>query len=229
MQVSMLLSVIGALCFSLSSFANAQTIAARGGYSYFQSLTGDASNSTKSRWDNLYRKHKGYVFGKEPAAFLVENMSSLPKFGKALDIAMGEGRNAVFLAKKGFEVDGVEISEVAIRKARQLANENKVRIHAINADLNKYQIAPQAYNLIIVFYYLQRSLAPQIVKGLKPGGILVFETNTIDHLKYDRTYNREYLLQKDELKTLFKELEVLKYEERDDGVGVVASLIARKR
>jgi SAM-dependent methyltransferase len=199
------------------------------GYTYYQALTGDDSDSDKTRWDNLYRKSKGYVFGKEPARFLVESLASL-RVGRALDIAMGEGRNAVFLAKKGFDVTGVDISEVAIRKAKRLARENKVRIATVGADLNKYQIAPETYDVILVFYYLQRSLAPQIVRGLRPGGILVFETHTVDQLRYDKKYNREYLLAKGELKSMFgKELEIVKYSETDDGKEAVASLVARKR
>lgn len=198
------------------------------GYAYFQALTGDDSDSDKSRWDSLYSKHKGYVFGKEPAGFLAENLERLP-VGRALDIAMGEGRNAVYLAKKGFEVVGVDISDVAVRKAKRLARENNVRIHTVTQDLNKYKIEPESYDVIMVFYYLQRSLTPEIIKGLKKGGVVVFETNTVDHLKYDKTFNREYLLEKGELKAMFKDLEILKYRETDTGESAVASLVARKR
>ncbi|MBI3558366.1 MAG: class I SAM-dependent methyltransferase [Deltaproteobacteria bacterium] len=176
----------------------------------------------------MYSKNKGYVFGKEPAASLVENLNLLP-IGRALDLAMGEGRNAVFMAKKGFEVVGVDISEVAVRKARRLAKENKVHFKAVVADLTKYQIAPESYDVIMVFYYLQRSLNPAIVRGLKPGGILVFENNTKDQLKYDKAASPEYLLAKDELKTMFKGLETLKYENVDDGKSAFSLLIARKR
>jgi SAM-dependent methyltransferase len=198
------------------------------GYTYFQKLTGDDTDSDKLRWDNLYRKNKGYVFGKEPAPFLVDALPVLP-LGRALDLAMGEGRNAVYLAKKGFEVVGVDISEVAIRKAQRLSRDSHVHIKTVVADLNKYQIPPMSYDVIIVFYYLQRSLHEQIVRALKPGGVLVYQTYTLDQVKHDPAENRDYLLGKGELKTLFKDLEVVKYEETDDGNEAVASLIARKR
>jgi tellurite methyltransferase len=218
--------VLLTLCLFAVSPADAKQSS---GYTYYQALTGDDSDSDKTRWDNIYRKNKGYVFGKEPARFLVENLGQL-KLGRVLDIAMGEGRNAVFLAKKGFDVVGVDISEVAIRKARRLARENKVRISTVSADLNKYQIAPESYDVIMVFYYLQRSLAAQIVRGLKPGGVLLFETHTLEQAKRDKSYNRDYLLAKDELKAMFgKELEIVKYHEADDGKDAVASLVARKR
>ncbi len=196
-------------------------------YNFFQKLTGDDGGTDKNRWNKIYKKHKGYMFGKEPAQFLAQNVSTLP-IGKALDIAMGEGRNAIFLAKKGFDVEGVDISEVAIQKAKRLARENNVKIKTTIADLNKYQIAPNTYDVIIVFYYLQRSLIPQIKQGLKPNGVVVFETNTVEQLKYDKTLNKSYLLEKEELKNFFKDFTFLKYAETDDGKNAVASLIARK-
>ena len=198
-------------------------------YSYYQKLTGDDSDSDKSRWDAVYRKNKGYVFGREPATFLVENLGILP-VGRALDIAMGEGRNAVYLAKKGFDVTGVDISEVAVRKARKLASENKVKMRTVITDLTAYKILPESYSVILVFYYLQRSLVSEIVRGLKPGGVVVFENYTVDQLKHDKTQNHAYLLERGELQKLFKEagLKIEKYRETDDGKTAVASLVARK-
>ena len=206
----------------------AQTDSSSGKLNYFQKLTGDNTDSDKSRWDKMYSKHKGYVFGKEPAAYLVEVLPQLPK-GKALDLAMGEGRNAVYLAKKGFNVDGVDISEVAVRKARKLALESGVRIKTIIADLNKYQVQQEEYDVIMDFYFLNRSLIPQIKKGLKKGGVVVFENYTIAHLKYDKTQNKEYLLNIGELKSLFSDLEILKYREIDTGKQALASIVARKK
>ena len=197
------------------------------GFTYYQKLTGDDSDSDKSKWDSLYSKSKDYVFGKEPAVSLVENLNLFP-VGRVLDIAMGEGRNSVYMAKKGFDVTGVDISEVAVRKARRLAKENKVHFKAVVADLTKYQIAPESYNVIMVFYYLQRSLNPAIIRGLKPGGVLIYENYTKGQTKYDKAENADYLLNKDELRTMFKGLETVKYQELDSGKEVFATLIARK-
>lgn len=193
-------------------------------------ITGDSEFADdRAAWDRTYNR-KDYVFGKEPAAFLVKHVDKLPK-GRALDIAMGEGRHAVYLAKKGFQVEGVDISDVGIRKAQKLAAENGVKIKAVNADLNKYRIQPNSYAVILNFYYLQRSLFPQIVAGLKKGGVLVFETNTMEHLKNPagKDFEKEYLLEDGELKRAFAELEILHYEETNDGKNAVASLVARKR
>ncbi|MGZ3662434.1 MAG: class I SAM-dependent methyltransferase [Bdellovibrionota bacterium] len=193
-------------------------------------ITGDSEFADdRGAWDKTYNR-KDYVFGKEPDLFLVKHVDKLPK-GRALDIAMGEGRHAVYLAKKGFQVEGVDISSVGLRKAQKLAAENGVKIKTINADLNKYKIAPNTYSVIMNFYYLQRNLFPQIIAGLKKGGMLVFVNNTMDQLKNPnaKNFEKEYLLEPGELKKAFAELEVVSYSETNDGTNAVASLIARKR
>lgn len=192
-------------------------------------LTGESDyGDDRSAWDRTYQR-KDYVFGKDPAPFLVANIARLPK-GRALDIATGEGRNAVFLAKKGFLVEGVDISLVGLRKARKLAAESGVKIVTVNADLNKYKIRPGQYEVILNFYYLQRNLFPQIKAGLKKGGVLVFEAHTREHLKNPGAagWEKEFLLEPGELKRAFADLEILHYAETNDGKSAVASLVARK-
>lgn len=193
-------------------------------------LTGDEDyGDERTAWDKTYAR-KDYVFGKDPAEFLVKNVEVLPK-GRALDIATGEGRNAVYLAKKGFLVEGVDISVVGLRKAKKLAAENRVQIQTVNADLHTYKIKPGQYTVIMNFYYLQRSLFPQIKAGLKKGGILIFETYTVDQQKNPggKSWEKEYLLEPGELKRAFADLEILEYSEKNDGKQAIASLIARKK
>lgn len=193
-------------------------------------LTGDEDyGNERTAWDKTYSRRE-YVFGKEPAGFLVEIIDKLP-LGPALDIATGEGRNAVFLAKKGFLVEGVDISVVGLRKAKRLAAENGVKIQTVNADLNKYKIRPEHYSVILNFFYLQRSLFPQIKAGLRKGGVVVFETYTTEHLKNPggSSMEKEYLLEPGELKRAFSDLEILHYSERNDGKEAVARLVARKK
>lgn len=192
-------------------------------------LTGDSDfGDDRTAWDKTYSRD-GYVFGKDPAAFLVKHVNHLPK-GRALDIAVGEGRNAVFLAKKGFLVEGVDISVVGLRKAKKLAAENGVKIQTVNADLKKYRIKPASYSVIVNINYLQRSLFSEIKAGLKKGGVVVFETHTMEQLKNPggNAWEKEYLLQAGELKKEFADLEILHYSETNDGKNAVASLIARK-
>jgi 2-polyprenyl-3-methyl-5-hydroxy-6-metoxy-1,4-benzoquinol methylase len=198
------------------------------GANAYQMVTGDDSEDDRRHWDKLYNT-RTYVFGKEPASFLKE-YAHLLHGGRSLDIAMGEGRNAVYLAKKGYTVDGIDISEVALRKAKRLARENGVGITTVIADLTNYQIKPESYNVILNVDYYQKSLIPQIKKGLKRKGIVIYENHTMDQLSNlkGQHIRRDYLLNKGELKDLFKDFEILVYRETNDGKDAKASLIARK-
>jgi tellurite methyltransferase len=192
----------------------------------------EAMRDAAKEWDERYRQ--GRAMPDQPAALLVENLSLLPKSGKALDIAMGTGRNALYLASLGFRVTGVDLSAVAVQKCRKKAERLGLPIDAIVADLERSPLPAEGYDLIVNFYYLQRGLAPQIVAALKPGGVLVFESYTIDQLQFGwGPKSPEHLLHAGELGEMFPDLETLLYHEGviegDRGPKAVASLIARKR
>jgi SAM-dependent methyltransferase len=194
----------------------------------WQLLTGDDTEDDRRQWDQVY-SGRNYVFGKAPSEFLKDHINRLP-VGKALDIAMGEGRNAVYLAEKGFQVDGVDLSEVALKKGRRLARENHVVINTINADLNTYTIKPESYDVILNIDYLQKSLIPQIKRGLRHGGVVVYENYTVKQLENTggKAIQRNFLLDEGELQKLFKDFKILVYRETNDGKDARASLIAQK-
>ena len=83
----------------------------------------------------------------QPLPFLVEQLERLPR-GRALDMAMGQGRNAVYLARQGWTVDGVDRSPAAVQKAMALAGSLGVHVNGIVADLGTYEIRPGSYDLI---------------------------------------------------------------------------------
>ena len=141
---------------------------------------------------------------------------------------MGEGRNGVFLATKGFQVTGVDISEAGFKKARDLASEKGVKLTTVVADLEQYTIPPSSYDVIICTYFLQRDLFPKITAALKPGGVALIETYTVDHLQYRPKFNRTFLLERNELLTLLPGLRVLRYQEVDTGDAAFASILAQK-
>ncbi len=165
--------------------------------------------------------------GPEPSAFLVENVALLPK-GRVLDVAMGAGRNAVYLARMGFAVTGVDILPEAVSEALAAARQADVKIEAVVADLEKdYRIAPGAYDAIIVFNYLQRSLIPQIKNGLRRGGVVVYETFIVDQVQFGRPRNPDHLLRHNELLAMFHDFRVLVYREGIvAGPKAVASIVA---
>lgn len=196
-------------------------------------IWGEAMKSNRCRWDERFSR-RGYTFGKEPNPFLKRHARLLPRGGRALDLACGEGRNAVFLAKQGFEVDAVDISEVGLRKAQKLAREERVTIHTVLADLNRYPIERERYDLIANFYFLNRKLIPRIKKGLKKGGRVIFETYLLEQREIDTGGPKQarYFLKPNELLRLFREFRVLLYREGVFKEGgrrkAVASLIAEK-
>jgi len=188
--------------------------------------------SDQKRWDERFRR-KEFALGKEANPFLKRHIPLLPK-GKTLDIATGEGRNAIFLAQNGFDVDAVDISRKGLRKAQKLAKEVGVKIHTLCADLDTYPIKQEDYDLITNFYFLKRSLIPKIKRGLKKGGRIVFETYILEHRNLGTSGPKQakYFLKPNELLKLFNGFRILLYREgifREGGKRkAIASLIAQK-
>jgi SAM-dependent methyltransferase len=208
--------------------AQADELTPRPGSPYVR-ITGDDPEDERSRWDTIFNTAT-YVYGTEPFAFLKEHVNLLP-VGKALDLASSEGRNSVYLAKRGFQVTGVDYSEVALAKARRLAHANRVSIKTVNADLTEYSITPNSYDVILNIDFLQRSLIPQIKRGLRHGGVVIYVGETEDQLKNEvgkAITHREKLLKHNELKELFKDFKILDYKETNDGSEAYANLIAKK-
>jgi tellurite methyltransferase len=164
-----------------------------------------------------------------PSRFLVDHIQLLPR-GRVLDIAMGAGRNALYLARMGFEVEGVDISAGSIQTALRLAQENGIIIRAEVADLEKnYRIEADSYAVIVCFNYLQRSLMPRIKAGIKKGGMLVYETYIVDQQQFGHPRNPDFLLQHNELLNIFRDFRCLRYREGIiEDRKAIASLIAEK-
>jgi tellurite methyltransferase len=198
--------------------------------SRFQHLTGvKTSQDSKAQWDEKYARPT-FIFGKSPAQFLAENYQFIPFEGTVLDMGMGEGRNAVFLAQKGYKVTGVDISSVAVKKAYLLAQEFGVKIKGVVASLQDYKIQPNSFDAIICFYYVDRSLIEKIRSWLKPGGILIYEAYTMREKakkRRDPLEDNEYLKEQ-ELLRFFPGMRVLKYEEPLHEKEFRSSIILRK-
>lgn len=182
----------------------------------------------KEKWNAKYVSTADLA-GREPSQWLADHAHLLDGKGKALDIAMGEGRNTLFVASLGYDAWGVDVAEVGIARAEALARENNLTIHTQIADLDDYNIEESTYDLILCFYFLNRRLFDGIRKGLRPGGILIFKTFTVDYLKYSG-FKREWVLEKNELPEAFSGLEILDYQEVDEPENEIATaaLVARK-
>ena len=153
-----------------------------------------------------------------------------PKAGrpKALDLACGAGRNAVYLAERGWDVTACDISLEGLRKAQDLARERGIRLKLFCQDLETVQLPVCYFDLILCFFYLQRDLFPQIKAALRPHGLLVYKTYTTDQLRFPgRPRHPLHMLQPQELSEAFRDFRVLCYQEFVKERGV-AQLIAQK-
>jgi 2-polyprenyl-3-methyl-5-hydroxy-6-metoxy-1,4-benzoquinol methylase len=214
------MKILALLLFSFSIFATNK----------FEILTGDTKSlDDKLFWDKKY-SDKSYVFGKIPARFLSENFHYIPAGARVLDLGMGEGRNAVFLARKGFNVTGIDISSVAVRKAQLLAKEVGVRIEGVTIPVEEYRPPKELFDAVICFYYVDRKLNEKILSYLKPGGLLIYEAHTDKQktIKGNEKYESQYLLRSQELLGMFKKMRILKYEEPIHQGEYTASIILKK-
>lgn len=213
-------------CFSNYTRSNREPISG----SRFEHLTGvKTSADSKTQWDQKYSR-PNFIFGKSPAQFLAENYHYIPYEGNVLDMGMGEGRNAVFLAQKGYKVTGIDISSVAVKKSYLLAQEFGVKIKGVVASLKEYKIPPQSFDAIICFYYVDRSLIDQIKSWLKPGGVLIYEAYTSREMTRRKinSNNETDFLKEQELLKIFSGMRILKYEEPLHEKEFRSSIIVRK-
>lgn len=145
--------------------------------------------------------------------------------GKALDVAGGVGRHALWLAEKKWKVTLVDVSDSALELAQRNARRHRVKIETKLADLStpsgRKLVATEHYDLILVFFYLERNLFPALVRALKPGCILIYKTYTADQRRFRGGPKHPlHLLQPNELLRAFQGLRVLHYREtvKDRGV-----------
>ena len=167
----------------------------------------------KERWDS---KHTAEHEPGEPAAFLRQILQTGPweiQPGRALDIATGKGRNALFLAEQGFTVDAIDISAVGLQQAQRQAEQQGRTLNLIQADLASFEFPDSAYDLILNINFLLRSLLPKIKNALLPGGYIIFDTYLLDQQDLGHPRNPAYLLNHNELLDLFRGFRILCYQE----------------
>ncbi|GFE61643.1 bifunctional 2-polyprenyl-6-hydroxyphenol methylase/3-demethylubiquinol 3-O-methyltransferase UbiG [Geobacter sp. AOG2] len=182
------------------------------------------------KWNERFGA-EGAFLGERPSPFLareIERILRLAPGRRALDVACGEGRNSIFLARHGFRTSGLDISDVGIAKAERLAHAEALEIDFHQVDLENCRIAGQ-YDLIINFNFLLRSLIPEEVGALAPGGLLLFDT-ILESPQLLVTHNPDFFLRYGELERIFAVFngEVLFSEEDREGEMPTARLLYRK-
>ena len=199
--------------------------------------------TNQNKWDQRYGE-PGYAYGTDPNDFLVENLAYLPPGGKVLCLADGEGRNSVFLAKKGFQVTAVDASSVGVKKTEQLARKNSVCVETVVADLNDFPFKPEYYDAIISIFChlpppLRKKVHNSVALSLRQDGIFLLECYTPKQLQ-NRTGGppvAELLMELSDVKDELAPLKILYGIERDrditegrlhTGLGSVVQVIAQK-
>ncbi len=159
-------------------------------------------------WDQRYRTRErlSQDFEAEATPLLIQTVKQL-RPGAALDLACGTGRNAIWLAKQGWQVAAVDGSPVAIEALREQAGRSGLNIEAQSADLqkNEFQIEPARWDLIAVCYYLQRDLIENAKQGLREGGLLL----VIVHIVEPGAEPTPTRMKLGELRTYFKDWDIL--------------------
>lgn len=151
--------------------------------------------------------------------------------GRAADLASGSGRDAVWLAMQGFDVEAWDRAPETLARARELAERFGVHIATIECDLEHDQPPlPEArYTLLTCFRFLDRSLPERMARALRPGGVLIYETFRLGQERFGKPKRGQFLLRPGELAAAFAGLELLHSEEPTPTAGpITACVVARK-
>ncbi len=197
----------------------------------------------KVNWDERFGGEE-YLYGTEPNDFLFSVADKIPANSRVLSLCEGEGRNGVFLAEKGLYVTSVDGSQVGLEKAEKLAKERGVQIEIIHSDLNDFEIEPDSWDAVVMFFghmpvELRRKVHQSVVKGLKTGGVYILEAYSPEQLKYDTGGPKDIskLFDLNDVKTelagldfeIAREIEREVFEgEKHTGISSVTQILARK-
>jgi SAM-dependent methyltransferase len=158
------------------------------------------------RWDRRYAaRPQGRSAAPDP--FVLEFLPRLPR-GRALDLAAGEGRHALLLARSGFRVDALDVSFVGLSRLLAAARDERLEVRCAVADLERWTPPLGAFDAVVVVDFLWRPLLDAIGKGLRPGAAVVVALPTVDRDPGERPIRREYLLERGELRSRLRSLDV---------------------
>ena len=185
----------------------------------------------RKKWEELYAS--GSRPNRPPSAWMVQTVVGLPNDLPVVDVAGGTGRHAIPVARAGHRVVVVDFAQVAVASAR--ASERA--LDGVVADASALPLRPSSFGVVMVANFLDRSIFPDLIALLAPGGCLVYETYTLPHLDLVRRglsrgpQTDDYLLRPGELRELVRPLNVVEYwegeVEDEAGRRCCARLLAR--
>jgi len=168
-------------------------------------------SDTQKKWDAIYQKAEE---GEHTAVrVLQENQHLLPESGRALELACGMAANAAFLARKGLSTTAWDISAVVIERLQASSAMQDLPITFEARDIVQQPPEEGSFDVIVVSYFLDRSLIPHIKRALKPSGLVFYQTFTQTYVNEGGPRSRDFRLADNELLQLFGDYQVLAYRE----------------
>lgn len=188
-------------------------------------------NSDIERWNERYANGDGVVEAKpepewlsQPAESIFRNLARR-QHSVGLDIACGKGAASLYLASLGYYMVAVDGAIEGLRICQAESRSQSLPVHSVVMDLERATFKQGAFDLITVVRYLNRSLYPNMVEALAPGGFLFYKTFNVDHLKTKPGFNPDYVLQPGELESAFSGLKIVE----SGGVNGCSFILAQKR
>jgi len=169
------------------------------------------SDTDREKWDERYASG-AYAARTHPTQLLADWLPQLPK-GRALDVACGAGRNALYLAEHGYAVDAIDISSVALDRARATAAERSLEINWIETDLEAGTLQGDHYDLIVMVRYTHPTLVADLIGQLADGGFLLCEEHLLTDCDVVGPSSAAFRTRPNELLGLSTGLRVIYYHE----------------
>lgn len=186
--------------------------------------------SDREKWEARYARDA--VAGENPPSELLTRHRDLLPPGRALDVASGDGRHALWLARQGYAVDAIDLSHAGLLQLIATARREHLAVHAIQANLEDFPLPSDRYAVVVNTRYLQRSLFAGLQRAVRAGGAIVFETFLREQARIGHPRNPAFLLAPGELRAAFAGFEILVDEEGcfagAGGPAYLARLIARR-
>lgn len=189
------------------------------------------SGADREKWNQRYREG-AYEERTHPSAFLESWIERIPP-GRALDVACGAGRNALYLAARSFEVDAVDISGQALERARDVAHRSGLSVNWLEHDLDEPLLLDSSYQLILIIRYVNLPLIRRLTANLAPGGYLVCEQHLVTEADVIGPTSPAYRVRSGDLLAVADRLRIHHLEEvvvpdPDGRTAALARLVAQR-
>ncbi len=190
------------------------------------------SHDTQKKWDAIYQKADEGEYA--AVRVLQENRHLLPASGRALELACGMAANAIFLAQQGLATTAWDISEVVIERLKTSPAIDGLEMTFEARDIVQQPPPVASFDVIVVSYFLDRTLIPHIKRALKPSGLIFYQTFTQTYVNEGGPRSRDFRLADNELLQLFDDYQILVYREEgrvgetEQGYRNEALIVAQK-